>query len=145
MFRPVKVVEIEISRPLKDFQGLQGYEKLKALVRLHQIPIGYFTLPILNGTCSKESIERDIVEEHSQIILEFMMGKGRCAPPNTRQLRLNHLIGPAPAVKMEALPLVTVAICTQDRPACLSRCLEAVRRLTYHKCRHPYYRQRAEG
>jgi len=48
------------------------------------------------------------------------------------QLRLNHLIGPAPAVKMEALPLVTVAICTRDRPAYLSRCLEAVRRLTYH-------------
>lgn len=34
MFRPVKVIDIELCRPLEDVHGLDGYGGLHALVRV---------------------------------------------------------------------------------------------------------------
>ena len=55
MFRPIKVMDIELSGPLTDIEGLDDYGALKALVRLHGTPLGYVTLPLSGGRCTAAS------------------------------------------------------------------------------------------
>jgi hypothetical protein len=51
-YRPIKVVELELSQPLADISGLVGYQALHALVRLHGAPLGWVRLPLANGRFS---------------------------------------------------------------------------------------------
>ncbi|NEQ16949.1 MAG: hypothetical protein F6K44_25575 [Moorea sp. SIO3E2] len=46
MLYPIKVVDIELSRPLTTLDGLDGYIAVKGLVRFHGAPIGYVQAPI---------------------------------------------------------------------------------------------------
>jgi hypothetical protein len=48
---PFKLIDIELSHPLKDVENLHGYSALKGLVRLHGFPLGYVQLSIENGHC----------------------------------------------------------------------------------------------
>ena len=40
MLYPLKVVEIELSQSVPDFVNLERYFFLKALIRLHGVPLG---------------------------------------------------------------------------------------------------------
>jgi GT2 family glycosyltransferase len=78
---------------------------VEALLRHEGTPVGWTTLPVVNGRCPPAAIERAITSR----------------PPETAEaLRLL----PAP-------PQITVAVCTRDRPADLARCLDALERVTY--------------
>src|SRR5688572_33491209 len=63
MFKPVKVLDIELQHPLKDLLGLNGYDTVHAIVRLRGKPLGYVNLPLTNGSCSVSIIYRTIVEQ----------------------------------------------------------------------------------
>ena len=52
MLYPVKVVNIELSRQVPDFENLEGYIALQALIRLHGMPLGYVQAPITLGKCT---------------------------------------------------------------------------------------------
>ena len=48
----LRVIDIELSRPIRKIDGLTGYTKLCGLVRLFNRPIGYVIIPVEDASCS---------------------------------------------------------------------------------------------
>jgi GT2 family glycosyltransferase len=130
MFKPVKVLDIELQHPLKDLLGLNGYDTVHAIVRLRGKPLGYVNLPLTNGSCSVSIIYRTIVEQQGATLAKEALlttlvtthGDGRWHGPQS---------GPTQQDAQVPWPRVTVAVCTRDRPDSLADCLAALSRLDY--------------
>jgi O-antigen biosynthesis protein len=131
MLYPIKVVDIELSRPLQTIEGLDGYMGLQALVRLHGVPIGYVKAPITNGYCAAQTLTQLILEQHSWKIIQQLLQNGLAAPQRPQELRIEDLLDMPPPECTEPLPSVTVAVCTRDRPQDLALCLAALCQLDY--------------
>ncbi|MBE9127582.1 MULTISPECIES: glycosyltransferase family 2 protein [unclassified Coleofasciculus] len=131
MLYPIKVVDIELSRPITTIEGLDGYMGLQGLVRLHGVPVGYVKAPITNGCCMASTLSKLILEEHSWTIINRLLENGLAAPPTPEGLRLEDLFDVPPPEYEGTLPLVTVAVCTRDRTSDLALCLDALCQLDY--------------
>jgi len=130
-YRPIKVVELELSQPLANVSGLAGYQALHGLVRLHGAPLGWVRLPLANGRCTAAALSKAILEQHSWPIIRHLVADGLHAPLGPRGLRLEQLLEQPHPRYSGAFPTVTVAVCTRERAADLARCLEALVRLEY--------------
>ncbi|NES41971.1 glycosyltransferase, partial [Moorena sp. SIO2C4] len=131
MLYPIKVVDIELSRPLTTLDGLDGYIAVKGLVRFHGAPIGYVQAPITNGYCTAETLSKLILEGHSETIINRLLYNGLSLPLGRERLCLEDLFDVSPPEYKGKLPLVTVAVCTRDRTADLALCLDAINQLDY--------------
>ncbi|GAB4192423.1 MAG: hypothetical protein OHK0022_06620 [Roseiflexaceae bacterium] len=122
-----KVIVVELSLPLANLAGLEGYSTLRALVRLHDIPIGHITVPVSNGRCDVAALRKAI---HSQLgwplLREHLVRMLLSATPSGK---LTDLVAAPPRPNPADLPSVTVAVCTRDRAADLALCLTALVRL----------------
>jgi GT2 family glycosyltransferase len=124
-------MDVELRPPIEDIQGLDAYKAVKALIRLHGVPIGYVNVPLHQGRCTAANLSRAILKEHGRIIIRHLVRKGLSAPVPPRGLRIADLVNmDAPAYE-GSLPPVTVAVCTRDHTADLRICLEALSRLDY--------------
>ena len=130
-YKPIKVVEVELSQPLADFSGLAGYQALHALVRLHGAPLGWVRLPLANGRCSAAALGKAILEQYSWSIIRHLVTDGLHAPLGSGGLRLEQLLEQPHPRYGGSFPTVTVAVCTRERPDDLARCLAALVRLDY--------------
>jgi cellulose synthase/poly-beta-1,6-N-acetylglucosamine synthase-like glycosyltransferase len=130
-FKPMKVVEVELSQPLANFSGLAGYQALHGLVRLHGAPLGWVRLPLVSGRCSAAALSKAILEQHSWPIIRHLVADGLHAPLEPRGLRLEQLLEQPHPRYTGAFPTVTVAVCTRERVADLARCLAALVQLEY--------------
>ncbi len=130
MFSPVKVVDVELSPQVSDLEGLDGYDLVQALVRLHGSPIGYVTLRPVNGRCEREEIWDAVVEQHLNALLHHLVADA-LAEPGSHELSVDDLGRVAHPAPSWAPPVVTVAVCTRDRPADLAACLDAIATLAY--------------
>ncbi|MEC4892423.1 MAG: glycosyltransferase family 2 protein [Oscillatoria sp. PMC 1051.18] len=131
MLYPIKVVDIELNRPLETIVGLEGYKAIKGLVRLHNVPIGYVNLPITNDICPAETISKIILQEHSWTIIQHLLQNSLAKKNHLNSLRLEDLFDIKPAENEEESPLVTVAVCSRDRAEDLDLCLSAITKLNY--------------
>ncbi|MBD1913103.1 MULTISPECIES: glycosyltransferase family 2 protein [unclassified Leptolyngbya] len=131
MLFPIKVVDIELTQPLPTFEGLEAYMGLKGLVRLHGVPLGYVEAPISLGRCTAETLSKRILEQHSWDIICQLLKNGLASPQHPKDLSLENLIGLPPVEYEGEWPLVTVAVCTRDRPDDMKLCLEALSKLDY--------------
>lgn len=131
MLYPIKIVDIELSRPIPTIEGLDKYMRVKGLVRLHGVPIGYVNAPITLGCCTAESLSKLILEQHSWGIICQLLKNGLAAPQRLEDLTLENLIDLPPVEYSGEWPLVTVAVCTRDRPDDMRLCLEAINKLDY--------------
>jgi O-antigen biosynthesis protein len=130
-FKPIKVVEVELSQPLANVSGLVGYQALHGLVRLHGAPLGWVRLPLANGCCSAAALSKAILEQHSWPIIRHLVADGLHAPLGARGLRLEDLLEQPHPRYIGTFPTVTVAVCTRERVADMARCLEALVQLEY--------------
>src|SRR5690349_17207980 len=116
----VKIVELEISEDLPTFsrEMLDGYTHLQGLVRRKTVPAGYLWLNLgeeeLTGETLKREIERQLAKELRQV----------------EAREESNPLGDS-LTKEEALPLVTVVVCTRNRPDSLRRCLDSLAILDY--------------
>lgn len=131
MLYPIKVVDIELSRPISTIEGLDRYMGLKGLVRLHGVPIGYINAPITLACCTAETLSKLILENHAWAIICQLLKNGLASSHRPEDLRLEDLIDLPPAEYAGEWPLVTVAVCTRDRPDDMKLCLEALSKLDY--------------
>ncbi|MDP8966685.1 MAG: glycosyltransferase [Cyanobacteriota bacterium] len=131
MLYPIKVVDIELSRPLTSIENLDGYIELQGLVRLHGTPIGYIKVPVAAGRVSASTLSKFILEQHSWSIVTHLLQNGLACPPKPEGLRLEDLFDVPPPEYTGSLPLVTVAVCTRDRTDDLTLCLDALNQLDY--------------
>ena len=116
MFRPIKIMDIDISSSKEIVDGLnelEKYQKLKAFIRWDNISIGYIDVPVINGFVSGEILINSINKEHSKKI---------------------SLINPMTRNKFNSektLPLITVVVCTRNRVESLELCLSSLLNLEY--------------
>jgi len=116
-----KLLDLELSGPLATITGLDGYATLQGIVRLHGTPIGYVHLPVVEGCCTRESLYRAISAQLQAPLLSQSLSDARP----------NNPVEVPPKVGDAETPVVTVAVCTRDRPADLARCLNALGHLRY--------------
>jgi len=131
MLYPIKVVDIELSQPIPTFEDLDGYMGLQGLVRLHGVPLGYVKAPVSLGRCTAATLSKLILEEHSWVIVSQLLKNGLMSSQRSEDLSLEALIDLPPAEYDGEWPLVTVAVCTRDRPDDMKLCLEAISQLDY--------------
>ena len=130
MTRPFKVLDIELRYPLEDLLGLSGYDAVCALVRVHSKPLGYVTIPLTNGFCPASVVHKTIIEQQGvalarRALLDKLLTTPGSAQPCASPMRSSLQQADYP------WPLVTVAVCTRDRPTSLADCLAALRSLDY--------------
>jgi GT2 family glycosyltransferase len=131
MLAPIKVVDIELSRPLVTIEDLGSYMGLQGLVRLYGTPIGYIKAPVTSGRCTAATLSELILKEHSQTIIKRLLQNGLASSPQPEGLRLEDLFDVPLPEYSGTFPLVTVAVCTRNRTADLALCLDALVRLDY--------------
>jgi O-antigen biosynthesis protein len=131
MLYPIKVVDIELSQPIPTFEGLETYMGLQGLVRLHGEPLGYVKAPISLGRCTAATLSKLILDQHSWAIISQLLKNGLASPQRSEELTLEALIDLPPVEYAGEWPLVTVAVCTRDRPDDMKLCLEAISKLDY--------------
>lgn len=131
MFNRTKLLDIDLSSPISTIQGLDEYQALKALIRLHDAPIGYIQLPVINGCCTAKTLSQAILEQLNWQIIRCLLLNELATLPKTNGLCITELFNLPPSFYKGSLPLVTVAVCTRDRTANLALCLDALNRLDY--------------
>ncbi len=118
---PAKIVEFELTEPLPPLttEALRGYAYLLGMVRYNTVPLGYVWWEI-DGLDWAESTLRQKIEQEPHIAEAL------------HKLTLRENAGNKSENQPdEKLPLVTVVVCTRDRPEPLVRCLESLLRLDY--------------
>lgn len=131
-FQPIKVIDIEISQPIKTIQGLDHYIAVKGLVRLHGVPLGYVQVEIVNGCCQAKTMSRAILEQYSWAITRHLLQDRLIGGPlESAELKMADLFTVAHPAYPGPHPVVTVAVCTRDRPQDLALCLDHLIQLRY--------------
>lgn len=131
---PIKVIDVELSHPLSTFAGLGDYRAVMALVRLYGAPIGYVRLPVRGGECTGAAFREAILDTHSYAVVQQLLLNALSISSRPGGLCIDDLLNTPPANTWDNnanLPLVTVAICTRDRPEEPPLCLDALTRLDY--------------
>jgi len=131
-WKPTKVIDWEMSQPLRDLIGLDSYERILVLVRLHGAPIGYVRMPVTGNQCVAGSIMKAVLEKHPWSILCGLVDERLRSGPLRNRIRVEEMFGPPTSVDpTRPAPLVTIAVCTRDRTADLKMCLDSMERIEY--------------
>ena len=131
MFRPIKVISVELSQPLVDIEGIHEYSLLTALVCWYGRPLGYVNLPVVNGRCAAHNLRQAILEKHAGSLIYAHLEAALQALPHSGPPSLDTLFDQIPPVAAGPWPLVTVAVCTRDRTDNLALCLDSLNQLDY--------------
>lgn len=117
-FKPIKVIDLELTEPLYDVRAGTRYGAVRALVRLQGAPLGSIELPLDDGVVSVRVVAQTIYEH--------------LAWPLARQYLLDQFAQPLSApVESVTWPALSVIVCTRNRPADLATCLESLLDLEY--------------
>ena len=115
---PVKIIDLELSEPVKPVWGMEGYEGLSLLVRYHGKPVGWAYTAGFN--CSFVSSDRIMQAIDSQIswqCVEAVLGEG----PSVHGSR------------SEELPPISVIVCCGDSTKRFEDCLTHLRKMEYRE------------
>jgi GT2 family glycosyltransferase len=95
-------------------------------VRLAGTPLGWITVPVVEGHCDARTLvaaaRRDLLEPLLRELVHRRLG----APLTGDALDMQSLLAFVPASSTNAAPRVTVAVCTRNRTADLPLCLDAI-------------------
>ena len=90
-----------------------------------------FRPPLLWVNAPSQALSKLILEQYSGSIISQLLKNGLAAVSRPADLNLEDLVN-LPAAEFEGdMPLVTVAVCTRDRPDDIKLCLEAITKLDY--------------
>lgn len=133
-FSPIRMIEVEISRPLPDISVARNregavYPRAWALVRLHDEPLGIVELALPGGTLDAGSLTQAIWDGLSTQINEHLQNDGR-APLSALDAAGVPGAAPPPCIvererAIAGTPLISVIIATRDRTDSLAACLRA--------------------
>jgi len=148
MLTPVRVLDLEISRPLAgigptaaagDDGGERTYSSALALVRLHGRPLGTLQVDLRGGAVAAGEVARQVWERLRQPIVDHLAADG-VEPPDCLTQRGLAPEGPAgdpetkPACQRYddvAFPFASVVISTHERPGPVGACIESILRADY--------------
>jgi GT2 family glycosyltransferase len=126
---PIKVIDIDMSRPIAGAENLSSYTAVRALVRLQGEPLGWVELPIAGGGYTAEALRSALLRGYGPAIERCLKNAGLADVPASAWL---DALGNLPvAVYHGPFPSVSVAICTHERPRSLELCLQSICGLDY--------------
>jgi GT2 family glycosyltransferase len=134
----ILVDQVELSEPFRDIAVPAGngisYSAIRLLVRLHHQPLGFVTVPLADEGLDAPRVAEHVWDELQEQIRTHLLEDG-LSP--VASLPVRGLGAGRPPRCMQAptggsgAPLVTVVVCTRDRPRSLARCLGALAELHY--------------
>jgi GT2 family glycosyltransferase len=131
MTEPIKVVDFELSRPIKAITGLADYASLRGLVRLHGRPLGEVEVPVEVDQCSREDLGNTILDELGSPLIDQLISNWLINKRKRTNFKIEELLESPPHRGEGEKPVVTVAVCTRNRTAGLEKCLGALLALDY--------------
>ena len=132
MFQRMRVAAIELERALEAIENLDGYASVFALVRVHGLAVGTVEVPVQGDRCTTAALGKAILAQHRTRVLQRLLQRALRSPLPSGGLELEELFGAGDEEPWaRATALITVAVCTRDRPGSLSVCLEALTALDY--------------
>lgn len=131
-FRPTRIGEIELSRPLPSIPATEGDRRFGAallLARWYSEPLALVDIP-LTRDATRADVAAAVWPAVRDAVAVRMAAVGARAPDSLPEGGL-RLTGPSPFLAereraVTAGPLVSVVVCTRDRAALLPACLNAV-------------------
>jgi GT2 family glycosyltransferase len=127
---PAAVVDVEVTGPLDDLTDLGDARAVFALARVHGVPVGAVSAPVIDGRCSAHVLNQRVSTNMAWEIGRALLYHLLLNPVPEHGYRIADAIA-APAPPAFALPTVTVAVCSRDRTADLAIALESVVRLEH--------------
>jgi O-antigen biosynthesis protein len=128
--RPIKVADLELCEPILGLTGLDGYESARLLVRLGGTPLGWSTVPVMDGHSDAQTliaaVRRDLLDPLVRELLYRRMGE----PLADDALDVRRLLDFAPRDAARIAPSISVAVCTRNRTTELALCLDAIVRMS---------------
>ena len=131
MFHPIKVIDVDFGNPLQDIRNLEDYGGLQALIRLYGTPIGYVQLPLLQGSCTKDVLVGNVLQQLGRSLIQGLLRHGLPNPLSSGEVGVEDLFCEHSSLFSEDVPLVTIAVCTRDRTEQLAECLCGLEGLNY--------------
>jgi glycosyltransferase involved in cell wall biosynthesis len=142
-FGPVLVRDVEISRGVPGIVGStdggRRYASARLLVRIHQVPIGVVSVPLVDGDASAEIVAGRVFAELGEAVSDHLAADGIPMPDDlpVTGLPANDDV-PRCRRRLDGLganaPLVSVVVCGGGRRLRLARCLRSVL-----KSSHPHF------
>jgi glycosyltransferase involved in cell wall biosynthesis len=135
-FTPVRIMEIELTRPLPAVHYNSQYPRLWVLGRLHGVPVGACVIQVgLEGLTSDE-FGALLWPEYREQVTEHYAAAGLSAPCILTGNGLETDLDAWPFLQHRmvisvAAPFISVVICTRDRPRQLETCLRSLGRQEY--------------
>jgi GT2 family glycosyltransferase len=139
-FKPWRILEVEISRPLPavsahDQETGQAYERALVLVRLHTQPIGVVELRLEKDGLGAADHARAIWQSLHEEITTHLRLDGLPVPDGLDRSGLQSATSPTCIQARDALladaPFVSVVVATHDRPTDLAISLRSLLSLEY--------------
>jgi GT2 family glycosyltransferase len=124
------VLEVDLSIPVRDHTGLDGYSDAQVLLRLHGEPLAVLKVPVTGGCVAAADLLRRIIDDHAGAVGAALIRAIAFAPDLTQRVDVASLLAPRRPSRLE-LPRVTVAVCTRERPDDIARCLHGLGRIDY--------------
>ena len=123
------VIDVDLAQPIAARHGERG-ESARVLLRFAGQPIGEIALPLDEGAFEPGAIVAAAVATHGRA-LGTVLAAAALDRGVTADVDIARLARATERPRRSATPLVTVAVCTRDRPDDLARCLDALCRLDY--------------
>jgi GT2 family glycosyltransferase len=133
----ILVRQVELSSGVRDIaipaRDSRDHSAVRLLVRLHGQPLGFATVPLAGGRLEPSQVAELLWEQIQAEVNIHLTGDGLAPVTSipldglgaTRRPRCARPVGGPGA------PMVTVVVCTRDRPGSLVRCLGALAQVTY--------------
>ena len=134
----ILVTQVELSTGVGDIavpgSDSRVYSAVRLLVRLHGQPLGFVALPLAHGRLGASQVA-ELVWEHLHAAVNAHLIDDALEPATCIPLAGLRDVQPQCCRRRSAGvpdgPLVTVVVCTRDRPRSLARCLRALAQVTY--------------
>lgn len=134
-FRPIRVLEVELSEPLPAIQPIASltgrqHDRATVLVRLHSQPLGVTSIPLVKGGLSAEALAGLLWLTFQSEINAHLREDGHAEVRSLPAAGLPEAASPACVRARESIlangPFVSVVIATRNRVAGLSHTLKTV-------------------
>ena len=126
------VLDVDLSTPVCDHEGLGGYSDAQVLLRIHGEPVAFLKIAVTEGRLRAADLLRAILDEQAGAVAAALARELVLSPQLPRRPDVARLLAPRRRVP-EHQPLVTVAVCTRERPEDIDRCIRALLLLDYPK------------
>ncbi len=130
MFKPIKILSIELSENINDFINLENYKSVWAFIKYLNVPLGYVRMPVIDGKISSYSLITKAVRKFGKKILSTAMQENFYLFDSQKKVNTQDLLKKKSHTKNHTIS-ISIAVCTRNRSNDLEICLSAISKIHY--------------